>query len=192
MPPKSTRPAQEPEWAPEHFGDLLALARQAWVREMGSRLRARGYEDYRRSDAAVMRLLRGAPMPVGRIGERLAITRQAARKLAEALRERGYATIERDPRDARRLNVSLSPAGERYAAAVIDALVELNGELVANVAPEELTSARRVLLSAIAIEHRGRRAQQDAALASQEPDTALASQQPDTAAAPAPQAPGRW
>ena len=43
--------------APYRFGDLLGLTRQSWVGQMTSRLERRGYADYRRSDAAAMRML---------------------------------------------------------------------------------------------------------------------------------------
>ena len=94
------------------FGDLLALARRSWVREMGSRLEQLGYRDYRRSDAAVLRLLWREPLAVGGLGSRLGISRQAARKLVATLEQRGYASAERDAADARRLT-SCSPRGAR-------------------------------------------------------------------------------
>ena len=50
------------------FGDLLALARLSRVRHMADRLGRLGYADYRRSDAAALRLLLRGPVPVGRLG----------------------------------------------------------------------------------------------------------------------------
>ena len=40
------------------FGDLLALARRSWIRQMAEGLRRAGYADYRPTDAAVFRRLR--------------------------------------------------------------------------------------------------------------------------------------
>jgi len=97
--------------APELFGDALALARGAWIRQMAARLTRCGFDDYRRSDAAVFRLLLAGPVPVGRLGNSLGVTRQAARKVADGLATRGLATTERDLLDGRRLNVVLSAAG---------------------------------------------------------------------------------
>jgi DNA-binding MarR family transcriptional regulator len=135
--------------APYLFGDLLALARASWVREMATRLDGRGYRDYRRSDAAVMRILRRRPAAIGQLGETLGVTRQAARKLATGLEQRGYASIEQDGRDARRLNVVLTDAGHAYAGAVVDTIDALNREFRSRVEPIALTAADAVLRSAI-------------------------------------------
>ena len=101
------------------FGDLVALARLSWVGQMTSRLEGLGYAGFRRGDAAVMRVLSRGPLPVGRLGEALGVTRQAARKIADTLEQRGYATTERDSRDTRQRNVTLTPAGRGYALAEI-------------------------------------------------------------------------
>ena len=104
---------------PTLFGDQLALARRSWVRRMAAGLGRAGYDDYRPSDAAVFRRLLRGPTPVGRLVDVLGATRQAARKIVEGLERRGYVTTERDATDARRLIVSLTPAGEGYARAVV-------------------------------------------------------------------------
>jgi len=136
--------------APYLFGDLLALARENWVAEMSRRLEARGYSGYRRSDAAAMRLLRGGPIPIGRAAQLLGVTRQAARKGVAALEQRGYARTERDPADARRLNVVLSAAGRAYADAVVEVLGALNRELGERVEREQLIAADAVLRASFA------------------------------------------
>lgn len=134
------------------FGDLLALARQSWVREMARRLEARGYADYRRSDAMAMRRLRRGPVAIGQLGERLGITRQAARKLVDGLVQRGYVVVERDPTDARRLNAILTPHGSRYAEAMAEVVEALNRDLAGRVDPAQLQAADAVLRAAIADE----------------------------------------
>lgn len=131
------------------FGDMLALARQSWLREMDSRLDRAGYPGYRRSDAAVLRLLRRGPAPVGRLGTVLGVTRQAARKVADALVQRGYAITERDPADARQLNVILTPVGQDYARAIRTVIEELNRELGTRVDPAQLAAADAVLRAAL-------------------------------------------
>ena len=141
---------------PEHssgpplFGDLLALARRSWIRQMANGLKQLGYEDYRPTDAAVFRRLLRGPVAVGRLDEVLGASRQAARKVVEGLERRGYASTERDPEDARRLIVSLTPVGRSYAEAVVNVVESLNGVLVANLRPGDLAAARRVLLTVMA------------------------------------------
>jgi DNA-binding MarR family transcriptional regulator len=131
------------------IGDLVALARLSWVGEMTSRLERLGYAGFRRGDAAVMRVLWQGPLPVGRLGAGLGVTRQAARKIAGALEQRGYATIERDSRDTRQLNITLTPAGRGYARAVITVTEELNREVAGRVSPAQLAAADTVLRAAL-------------------------------------------
>jgi len=127
------------------FGDLLALARQSWLRQMELRLADRGYPDYRRSDAAATRLLRHGPAAVGRLGVALGITRQAARKVADGLVQRGFATLERDRSDARQVNVGLTPAGQAFTGAVVAVIEELNREVARRADPAQLAAADAVL-----------------------------------------------
>ncbi|MGH3232289.1 MAG: MarR family winged helix-turn-helix transcriptional regulator [Streptosporangiaceae bacterium] len=130
---------------PYLFGDLLALARLSWVRQMAARLGQLGYPDYRRSDAAALRLLRRGPVPVGRLGAGLGVTRQAARKVADGLEQRDYARTERDARDSRVLNVVLTTAGTAYAQAVTEVIQTLNREFCQRVDPAQLADADTVL-----------------------------------------------
>jgi DNA-binding MarR family transcriptional regulator len=143
---------------PYLFGDLLALARQSWIRQMAGRLGEAGYADYRRADAAALRLLRRQPVSVGELAAALAVTRQAARKVADGLEQRGYASTERDAADARRLNIVLTPAGRRYAAAVVEVIGALNAELADRVDRSQLAAADAVLRAAIAGEQDQQRA----------------------------------
>ena len=135
--------------APYRFGDLLGLTRQSWVGQMTSRLERRGYADYRRSDAAAMRMLWQGPLPVGRLGAGMGVTRQAARKVADGLEQRGYATTERDSRDTRQLNITLTRAGRDYALAIIAVISELNREVAGRVSPAQLAAADTVLRAAL-------------------------------------------
>jgi DNA-binding MarR family transcriptional regulator len=149
----------EQSTAPYRFGDLLGLARQSWVSEMARRLAGLGYADYRRSDAAAIRLLLLGPLPVGRLGEHLGVTRQAARKVADGLQQRGYATTERDRHDARQLNVIITPGGRQYALAVVAVINELNREVGRRVDPARLAAADAVLRAVLFDESARRRAE---------------------------------
>jgi DNA-binding MarR family transcriptional regulator len=131
------------------FGDMVALARQSWLGQMTSRLEALGYPGYRRGDAAVVRALWRGPLPVGRLGAVLGVSRQAARKVADTLEQRGYATTERDSRDTRQLNVTLTPAGRDYAHAVTVTIAQLNQEVARQVSPADLAAADTVLRAAL-------------------------------------------
>ena len=138
-----------PSTAPYPFGDLLALTRQSWLGDLTRRLAARGYLGYRRSDAAALRMLRRSPLAIGQLGTRLGVTRQAARKVADGLQRRGYATIARDQRDSRQLNVTLTVDGVDYARAIVAVIDELNREVARLVAPAQLAAADSVLRAAL-------------------------------------------
>jgi|SRR5579875_1940655 len=138
---------------PYRFGDLLALARQSWIAQLTAGLAAAGYPGYRRSDAAAVRLLRRAPMPVGRLGDALGITRQAARKVVTGLEQRGFASAQRDPRDARQLNVLLTDDGQAYADAMATVIARLNRSVARRVPAEQLAAADTVLRAVLADEH---------------------------------------
>jgi DNA-binding MarR family transcriptional regulator len=116
---------------------------------MAAGVAAAGYRDYRRSDPGVLRMLRAGPSPIGEIGRRFGISRQAARKLVDGLARRGLVTETRDPRDARRRLVALTPAGEEYARVLLRVLGRLNRELAARVPPTELAAVDAVLRAAI-------------------------------------------
>lgn len=130
---------------PYRFGDLLALARQSWVHQVSRGLSELGYPDYRRSDAAVMRLLQRGPLSIGRLGEALGVTRQAARKVADGLERRGFAARARDDRDSRQINVALTAEGGTYAAAVVSVIDRLDRDLCRRIDPDQLVAADAVL-----------------------------------------------
>ena len=138
---------------PYRFGDLLALARRSWVEQLAAGLAAAGYRDYRRSDAAVVRLLQRAPMSVGRLGDALGVTRQAARKLVTGLEQRGFVAVRRNEQDARQLNVVLTANGETYARAVVAVINKLNRRIARRTTPEQLAAADTVLRAILADEH---------------------------------------
>ncbi len=134
---------------PYLFGDLLALARLSWVRQMADRLGRLGYADYRRSDAGALRMLYRGPVSVGRLGTHLGVTRQAARKVIDGLEQRGFVRTERDAQDSRVLNVILTPSGAAYARAVIEVIHTLNFEFRQRVDPAHLATADLVLRAVI-------------------------------------------
>lgn len=135
------------------FGDLLALARQGWIGRLAAGLDALGYPDYRRSDSAAVRLLRRGPMPVGRLGDALGVSRQAARKVVAGLEGRGFAEVRRDQTDARQLNVLLTPEGEAYADALGRVIDRLNRAVARRVTAEELIAADVVLRAVLTGQH---------------------------------------
>lgn len=132
---------------PYRFGDLLALARRSWVVQVRQQVEEAGHPGYRQTDAVLLRMLRGDPRAIGQLGAALGVTRQAARKLADGLVRRGYASLERDPDDGRRTLVVLTPAGREYGRAVATAQDALNKALLVRAPASQLAAADAVLRS---------------------------------------------
>ncbi|OJV24663.1 MAG: hypothetical protein BGO26_19095 [Actinobacteria bacterium 69-20] len=127
------------------FGDLLALARRDWVAQLAAGLAAAAYPDYRRSDAAVVRLLDRGARPVGKLGDALGVTRQAARKIVTGLQRRGFAEARRGRDDARQLDVELTAEGRAYARVLTTVIDDLNRSLAERVTADQLAAADVVL-----------------------------------------------
>jgi DNA-binding MarR family transcriptional regulator len=135
------------------FGDLLALARQSWITQMTTEVERRGYPGYRRSDAAVLRRLRRSPVSIGQLADLLDVSRQAARKVAATLEQRGFAVVVRDDHDGRQFNVALTPTGTAYARTLADVIDRLNRAVGAQVTPEQLIAADTVLRATLGDAH---------------------------------------
>ena len=127
------------------FGDLLAMARERWIQAMARRLSVLGFEDYRRSDALVLRSLRTGEVPLGSLTQILGLTQQGALKVVSGLVDRGYARVTSSTLDSRRRMVALTPRGLEYLAAVVATLRALNDEVVDGVDADQLSAAYSVL-----------------------------------------------
>ncbi len=125
------------------------MARQSWVDQLARRLAELGFSGYRRTDAAVMRMLLRAPVPIGKLGSSLGVTRQAARKIVTALEQRRYLRTERGAVDSRQLNATLTPLGEDYARALVTVIDELNREISLRVTHRQMLAADAVLRAVI-------------------------------------------
>ena len=97
------------------------------------------------SQPCAIRMLARSPRSIGALGAGLGVTRQAGRKVADGLEQRGYAVTERDARDSRQLNVVLTPAGRIFARDVVAVIAELNHEVASRTEPADLAAADAVL-----------------------------------------------
>jgi DNA-binding MarR family transcriptional regulator len=143
---------------PYLLGDLLEFARRSWSRAISLRLAEAGYPGYRRTDAALVQILRRGPAPVGQLGTTLGMTRQAARKVVDSFEARGYATTRPHHPDVGMLAAVLTPQGEAYGLAVDAAIDAVNQELYQRVDPTQLVMTDRVLRSLLRDDVRDRAA----------------------------------
>jgi DNA-binding MarR family transcriptional regulator len=108
-------------------------------------LAERGFEPFRPGDGAWVRILAAQPCTIGEVAELIGISRQAATKAADSLERRGYATRVLDGDDRRRVILVLTDLGAGYAGAIADVVSEIDADVVANVDPDDLDAAYRVL-----------------------------------------------
>jgi DNA-binding MarR family transcriptional regulator len=125
------------------------MGRQSWVDQLTGRLAELGFGGYRRTDAAVMRMLVRAAVPIGKLGSSLGVTRQAARKIVTGLEQRRYVRTERGPVDSRQLNATLTSLGEDYARALVAVMDELNHAISLRVTHQQMLGADAVLRAVI-------------------------------------------
>src|SRR3954452_15872959 len=93
------------------FGILLGAGYQEFVRQLRSALTEQGFGDLGRSDGYVLRALAGRPMTVSALAERLAVTKQGAAQLVEAMEAHRYVSRQPDPDDRRARLVGLAARG---------------------------------------------------------------------------------
>jgi DNA-binding MarR family transcriptional regulator len=112
---------------------------------MSTELERQGFFAYRRSDAAVLRILARRPRPLGVLGSQLNVSRQVARQIVDGLDRRGYATARRDDSDQRRVQVELTPLGREYSLAIRATIDLLQRRVEGAVSRSDLDVAQRVL-----------------------------------------------
>lgn len=102
-------------------GRPLALGgalRRAWIgyqRLLDAEMARAGFSDRSFPDGRVLRLCRRADaVTASGIGRELGITRQGAGKIVNALRDRGYVTVEPSSGDGRQKAITLTPKGHDY------------------------------------------------------------------------------
>jgi DNA-binding MarR family transcriptional regulator len=80
------------------------------------------------------------------IAQRLGIGKAAAGEVIIELEARGMLKRQRDPNDARRIEVSLTPAGRRKVKSINDFVARLGPIVLAGIDDDELERAMAVLL----------------------------------------------
>ncbi|MFF5076175.1 MarR family winged helix-turn-helix transcriptional regulator [Actinoplanes sp. NPDC000266] len=112
-------------------------------------LAAQGYEDVRPIHDFAMRAIADGADSASELGRRLSITKQSAARTIGVLRERGYVTIEPDPRDARRKRLEVTALGfevMRAGEAIFDGLRE---RWASRIGPGELERLEKHLVALV-------------------------------------------
>jgi DNA-binding MarR family transcriptional regulator len=126
---------------------MLRHARSTYGVAMRRALEDAGYEDIPRNGMYVIGgLAAGAGgVPLGQLVKELAVSKQAAGQLVDALVLRGYLDRTVDAEDRRKLTVTLTERGRAVAAIQGEVIRKIDAELAARVGKDDILVARRVL-----------------------------------------------
>lgn len=119
---------------------LGGALRRAWVgyqRQLDARMADAGFGDRGFPDGRVLRLCaRVEATTASQIARELGISRQAASKIVNRLRDRGYVALETSAHDARAKQIALTPRGADYLATQRRSARAIERELRAEIGAE--------------------------------------------------------
>jgi len=127
------------------FPALLRQARRAYARATMAALAEAGCDDVPRNGSYVLAASARHGAQLSHIIRELGVSKQAAGQLIDTLVSRGYLDRSVDPRDRRRLAISLTERGAAAAAVISAAVSEVDTRLREHVSAEHVASARAVL-----------------------------------------------
>jgi DNA-binding MarR family transcriptional regulator len=108
-------------------------------------LAERGHADVRASHHYAMRAIDAGADNASELARRLAVTKQAAARIIETLLDRGYVARERDPGDARRKRIQVTPLGTEVMAEGAAVLDDLRRQWARTIGKAELARVERAL-----------------------------------------------
>jgi len=145
-------PPEAPWWEAVSTSALLRAGWRAYGDVVRTAVAEAGFDDLPRNGAYVLGATARQAMTLQQLPSALGVTKQAFSQLLDALVLRGYAERGPDPRDRRRLLLTLTARGSAAARLVDEcarrsdaALLELVGD------PAAIATTRRVLASMTAI-----------------------------------------
>jgi DNA-binding MarR family transcriptional regulator len=130
---------------------LLLGGFRTLVDAAAAELSRRGYDDVRPVHDFAMRAITAGADSASELGRRLSITKQSAAKTIAVLRERGYVTVDADPRDARRNRLQVTELGfevMRQGEAIFD---ELRGQWARQIGAAELETLEKQLAALLGV-----------------------------------------
>jgi DNA-binding MarR family transcriptional regulator len=127
------------------FPALLRQARRAYASATVTALAEAGFDDVPRNGSYVLAASARDGAQLSRIIKELGVSKQAAGQLIDTLVSRGYLDRSVDPRDRRRLTISLTERGAAAAGIIAAAVSAVDAQLLLRVSPDQAASARIVL-----------------------------------------------
>ena len=134
---------------------LLRQARYTYGKAMRAVLEGAGYDDIPANGLYIIGglALEDDRIPLRELVKQLGITKQGAGQLVDALVMRGYLSRAVDENDRRQLIVALTDRGRAAAEIQTRARDQIDAKLLARVGKDDVSAARKVLGTLIAIRH---------------------------------------
>jgi DNA-binding MarR family transcriptional regulator len=130
---------------------LLRAARATYGSAIKEALEEAGCDDVPRNGAFVIGGTARTGAPLGDVITSLAISKQAAGQLVDSLVTRGYLERAVDPKDRRRLTITLTDRGLAAATVIRSAVERVDAELEGRVGSLYVAHTRATLAALIAI-----------------------------------------
>jgi DNA-binding MarR family transcriptional regulator len=121
---------------------LLRAARGSYNHAIRARLVAGGFDDLPRNGPFVLGGMANHGGTARDFIDALGVSKQAASQLVDTLVVRGYLERRVDDGDRRRLAFELTSRGQAAAAAVRDAIAEIDAELLRRLSPDGVAALR--------------------------------------------------
>lgn len=132
---------------------LLGAARRTYVTAIRASLATSGFDDMPRSGSAVLGRIARSGHNLRDVASDLAVSKQAASQLVDALVARGYVERTPDPDDRRRVTVGLTERGHAAAVEIRMAVEQIDAELATKVSHDDMARTRAVLGALVNMGH---------------------------------------
>jgi DNA-binding MarR family transcriptional regulator len=126
---------------------LLVAANRCLTDRMVAAVRSSGARDARHAFGFVIRAVAAEEPTVGRLGELLGVSRQAASKLSDEMVQRGYLLRATDPADRRRTRLRLSAKGRRVRERAAAESAAIEAELREAAGDRAVAGLRKALMA---------------------------------------------
>ncbi len=135
---------------------LLLMAGRSMVDDLHVRLQEEGWDGIRPAFGFVLVALKDRDLTTSALADELAVTKQAASKLAEAMVAADLVSRETDPADARNRILALTPTGRRLLVDVERIYVELEAAWAEVIGERPLRQTAKRLSDILLAVHGGR------------------------------------
>ncbi|MET0287042.1 MAG: MarR family transcriptional regulator [Polyangiales bacterium] len=134
---------------------LFAMASYSLISQLHERLAERGFRELRPAFAFVLLASRERPLTGNDVARLMAMTKQAASKLVDAMEAEGYLVRKPHPDDARAKSLHISAKGKRLLEAAEQIYAELEGEWARVIGAGRVGAMRRDLMEVLKASHDG-------------------------------------